>query len=135
MRDRLPTSNASTVDRRQFLGQATIVSGAAAAVSSTGLAPTLASDAATVVNGRIKQSIVFWCFNTAGEMWDAERTCQVARQLGVTSIELLGPEHWPTLKKHGLTCAIAPNGMPGAPFMRGFNNRKYHAEVIAPPPR
>ena len=64
-------------------------------------------------------------------MWDAERMCEVAGQLGVTSIELLGPEHWPTLKKHGLTCAMAPNGMPGAPFMRGFNNRKYHSEVIA----
>jgi sugar phosphate isomerase/epimerase len=131
MRDRPAASNTSAVDRRQFLGQATIVSGAAAAVGSTCLAPTLAADATTVVNVRIKQSIVFWCFNVAGEMWDAERTCQVARQLGVTSVELLGPEHWLSLKKHGLTCAIAPNGMPGAPFMRGFNNRKYHAEVIA----
>ena len=35
------------------------------------------------------------------------------------------------MKKHGLICAIAPNGMPGAPFMKGFNNPKYHEEVIA----
>ncbi len=40
------------------------------------------------------------------------------------------PEDWPTLRKHGLICAIAPNGMPGAPFMRGFNNPKFHEEVI-----
>src|SRR5262249_46230014 len=33
-------------------------------------------------------------------------------------------------KKFGLTCAIAPNGMPGAPFMKGFNNPRYHDEVI-----
>ena len=32
-------------------------------------------------------------------------------------------------------CAIAPNGMPGAPFMRGFNNPRYHEEVIATHPQ
>ncbi len=61
-----------------------------------------------MVNGRIKQSIVFWCFNVSGEKWDAERTCQVAKQLGVTSIEIIGPEHWPTLKKHGLDLRDCP---------------------------
>jgi hydroxypyruvate isomerase len=30
-----------------------------------------------------------------------------------------------------LICAIAPNGMPGMPFVRGFNNPRYHEEVIA----
>ena len=40
------------------------------------------------------------------------------------------PEHWATLKKNSLVCAIAPNGMPGAPFMRGFNNPKFHDEVV-----
>ncbi|MBS0204918.1 MAG: TIM barrel protein [Planctomycetes bacterium] len=91
----------------------------------------LAAEDKAVVNGRIQQSIVFWCFNVGGQEWDIERTCQVANGLGVKSIEICGPETWPTLKKHGLTCAIAPNGMPGAPFMKGFNNLKYHEEVIA----
>lgn len=81
--------------------------------------------------GRIKQSVVFWCFNIAGEKWDIERTCQVAQQLGCVSVELVEPQHWATLKKYGLVCAIAPNGMPGAPFVRGFNNLRYHDEVIA----
>ena len=91
----------------------------------------LAAEEKAVVNGRIQQSIVFWCFNVGGQQWDIERTCQVSKGLGVKSIEICGPETWPTLKKHGLTCAIAPNGMPGAPFMKGFNNLKYHEEVIA----
>ncbi len=81
-------------------------------------------------NGRVRQSIVFWCFNVAGENWSLERTCQVARELGCPSVEIVPPEEWATLRKHGLTCAIAPNGMPGAPFMRGFNNPKFHEEVI-----
>ena len=125
-----PTPGAA-VDRRHFLGQAAVATGAAAALSAANLTSTLAAEETGVVNGRIKQSIVFWCFNVAGEKWDVERTCQVAKQLGVKSIEIIEPQHWPTLKKHGMTCAIAPNGMPGAPFMRGFNNPKYHEEVIA----
>jgi hydroxypyruvate isomerase len=84
-----------------------------------------------VVNGRIKQSIVFWCFNTAGEMWGIDRACQVARRLGVTAMDSVAPELWPTLEKHGIRCALAPSGMPGAPWARGYNNPKYHAEVIA----
>jgi hydroxypyruvate isomerase len=81
------------------------------------------------VKGRIKQSVAFWCFKQAG--WDLDKTCQVARELGCRSVELLSPEDWPTLKRHGLVCAIASNGMPGAPFMRGFNNPRYHEEVVA----
>ena len=83
-----------------------------------------------MTKGRIKQSIVFWCFNTAGEEWDLEQTCQVALQLGCASVEVVEPVDWPTLKKHNLVCALAPNGMPGTPFVKGFNNPRYHDEVI-----
>jgi hydroxypyruvate isomerase len=83
------------------------------------------------LKGNINHSIVFWCFNAAGDNWDMDKTCEVAKQLGVKSIELSGPETWPTIKKHGLSCAIAMNGMPGAPFMKGFNNPRYQDEVIA----
>jgi hydroxypyruvate isomerase len=83
-----------------------------------------------MLKGRIKQSIVFWCFNARGEKWDIEKTCTVAKELGVPTLEITGPEHWPTMKKHGLGCALAPNGMPGAPFMKGFNNLDFHAENL-----
>jgi len=120
----------SEPNRRHFLGQAAVVAGAAA-IGAIGRASTLSAEGTAVTHGRIKQSIVFWCFNIAGDKWDIERTCQVAKELKVPSIEVVGPEAWPTLKKHGLTCALAPNGMPGAPFVKGFNNPKYHDEVIA----
>ncbi len=70
-------------------------------------------------------------FQCSSDKWNADQTCQVAKQLGCGSVELIGPEDWPTLQKHGLVCAIAPNGMPGAPFMKGLNNLKYHEEVIS----
>ncbi len=120
------------LSRRDALRHAAGAAGVAAAASLTGVA--LADDAKAkaggVTKGRIQQSIVHWCFSVAGEKWDVERTSQVAKQLGCKSVELVGPDAWPTLKKYGLTCAIAPNGMPGAPFVKGLNNPKYHEEVI-----
>ncbi len=80
--------------------------------------------------GNVKHSIVYWCFNTAGEKWDAETTCRVARDLGCVSVEIIEPEHWPTLKKYGLTCAIAPNGYPKTPFMYGLNNPRHSGDVV-----
>jgi sugar phosphate isomerase/epimerase len=114
------------VHRRQML------QGAVAAAALAQLPSTVhAAEGKAVTNGRIKQSIVYWCFNAMGDKWSAEKTCEIAKALGVPSIEIIAPEDWPTLKKHGLTCAIAPNGMPGAPFMKGFNNPAYHEQVVA----
>ena len=104
---------------------------AAGAAALAGASPrALAADEKAVTKGRIKQSIVFWCFNGFGDKWDMDKTCQVAKELGCVSVELMGLEDWGPLKKHGLTCAIAPNGMPGRPFVKGFNNPKYHEELI-----
>jgi sugar phosphate isomerase/epimerase len=116
--------------RRQIL-KGTVA--ASAAIAATTMGPTLMTTAEETkgkLKGRIKQSVVFWCFNARGEKWSAEKTCEVANELGVPALEVIGPEHWATLKKHGLVCALAPNGMPGAPFMRGFNNLKFHAENL-----
>jgi sugar phosphate isomerase/epimerase len=118
--------SASELGRRQLL-QGTIA--AAAATAIPGLAAA-SSDEPTLLRGRIRQSIVFWCFNSAGEKWDIERTCQVARQLGCVSVEICEPSAWPILHRYGLTCAIAPNGMPGG-FKRGFNNAAYRGELLA----
>jgi sugar phosphate isomerase/epimerase len=120
----------NSLNRRELLrtGAAT---GAAAALSAVVPVEGRGAEDKAVANGRIKQSIVFWCFNASGDKWDADTTCRHAKELGCVSVEIIEPEHWPILKKHGLICAIAPNGMPGAPFMKGFNNPRYHEEVIA----
>jgi hydroxypyruvate isomerase len=83
------------------------------------------------LKGRIQHSVVFWCFNAGGDNWTIDETCAHARSLGCRSVEVCGPETWDTLRKYGLTCALAPNGMPGAPFVKGLNNTAYHDEVIA----
>ena len=86
-----------------------------------------ASSGPAIKHGRIQQSIVQWCFQ---EYWNIDQLCGIAKSLGCKSVELCSPDDWPTLKKHGLTCAIAFNGMPMPPFVKGFNNPKFHAQLV-----
>ena len=110
------------VKRRDLMSATT----GAAALTAAGRVAT----ASVVAKGSIKQSMVAWCFGVMGDKWSTARQCQVANELGCLSVELTQPKEWPLLQKYGLTCAIAPNGMPGRPFIKGFNNPKYHEEVI-----
>ncbi len=85
-------------------------------------------DGKAVKNGRIRQSIVSWCF---APHWDVPRMIEVARSLGCDSIELIAPKHFPMLKENGLECAIASIDMgPEPAFVKGFNNPRYHDRVI-----
>ena len=119
MKNQLPS-----ISRRNLLQLA----GSAAALGATARTATAAKNKAGVPKGRINQSVVHWCWGTVG--WKETDTAKAAKDLGCKSVEIIGPEHWPMLKKHGLTCAIAPNGVEGPPFMRGFNNLDYHEMVI-----
>src|SRR5262249_51959546 len=82
------------------------------------------------MKGRINHSFVQWCYSMAGDKWSLDQLCEQAKSMGVKSIELVDAADWPTLKKHGLTCAIAFNNMPPPQFAKGFNNKKYHAQLI-----
>jgi hydroxypyruvate isomerase len=116
------------VHRRDFVkGAAGIAAAGAAGIGSASL---LRASEPVISKGRINQSIAYWCFNVAGEKWDVVQQCQVAKQLGCKSVELVDHEDFRILKKQGLVCAISPNGMPGAPFMTGLNNPRYQDEVI-----
>lgn len=112
-----PTS--VSVNRRQWLH---LASGAAAGACALAATDPIRAEKA-VTKGRIQQSIVQWCF---ADEWDMEQLCQIAVGLGCQSIELVGPEHWPTLKKHGLQCAISPSHL----FVQGMNNPRYQDGCI-----
>lgn len=77
----------------------------------------------------MKHAIAFWCFNLEGEKWSVEKTCEVANKLGCTALELIDPEHWNTLKQHGLICSLSFNGMPSL-FVEGFNNTAHHERLV-----
>jgi hydroxypyruvate isomerase len=79
-------------------------------------------------HGAIKQSVAQWCFGSVG--WSVADTVRAATSLGCPSVELVDPPDWDLLRDNDLVCAIALNGMPGAPFIKGLNNPAYHEEVI-----
>jgi len=104
-------------NRRHFLSAAAGLSAASAITAPA------AEKYYVAAKGRIKQSVVHWCFNPM----TVEELAMGAAQMGIKSVELVGPEHWPVLKKHGLTCAIA--GSHG--FAKGFAHPEEHAECLA----
>jgi hydroxypyruvate isomerase len=111
-------SGTAGASRRRLL-QAAAVATAAGIVR----APMQAQETNRVRDGRFKQSIVHWCYK---DTWSVEQLAPVAKQLGCHSIELVDPQHWPMLKRHGLTCAIA--GSHG--FTKGMNNPAHWGECI-----
>ncbi len=84
-----------------------------------------------VKNGRIKQSLAYWCLNATDWKWDCDRICDAAVSLGSLAVELVPPDLWPTVRQRGLQNALAHNGMPDPVFAKGLNNPRYHDEVIA----
>jgi hydroxypyruvate isomerase len=105
-----------------------VATGLACSPLLSALAQAPAQPGKVVERGRIKQSVCSWCFTSRGEKWSLEKLCHTTKALGVTSVELLGIQDFPTLQKHGLTCAMASNGMG---FPRGFNNPAHRDELVA----
>lgn len=79
---------------------------------------------------KLKHSVVGWCFRSHGEKWDIDTLCKKAKAAGCASVELVGPDDWPTLAKNGMSCAIGPSGTAQS-FMRAWNNKALHAELLA----
>ncbi len=114
--------------RRGMLKQTAAAGAAVAALGIETSAQETQSAERSVKNGRIKQSIVYWCFEP---YWDFPKAIKVAKQLGCVSIELMAPKFFPLLKQAGLTCAIGTIDMgTDPPFVKGFNNPKYWERVI-----
>jgi hydroxypyruvate isomerase len=104
----------------------------ASAGAATAMALTLSDSAAAkecsalkkrATKGRINQSVAYWCFQ---KYWTVEQTCQIAKDLGCKSVELVEPKDWPMLKKFGLVCALHGSHW----FDNGMNNPEYHDMCI-----
>ncbi len=66
----------------------------------------------------IQQSICWWCFADKGV--EPVELIRAAAEIGYAGIELVGQEHWPLIKEHGL--AIASMGGHGS-IQDGLNRR------------
>ena len=112
-----------TMSRRKLIQRV-----AGAAVTAAVVAPRLSAAAEggalyRARNNRINQSVVHWCFKPMS----VEELAVEAARMGCKSVELVGPEHWPTLRKHGMICAIS--GSHG--FAKGFAHKEEHEQCIA----
>ena len=77
------------------------------------------------LRGKVNHSVCRWCYNDI----PLDELCKAATKIGIASIELVGPDEWPTLKKYGLTSAL-PWGA-GKGITEGFNNPALHDELVA----
>jgi hydroxypyruvate isomerase len=76
-------------------------------------------------DGQINHSVCRWCFNGI----ELEALCEAAQDMGIKSVEIVGPKDWPTLKKYNLTCAMGTDSFASIP--NGFNDPKFHADLQA----
>ncbi|MFG0288525.1 MAG: hydroxypyruvate isomerase, partial [Rhodopirellula sp. JB044] len=98
-----------SVSRRSLLsrslataaGAATLAS-AGSAVAAESVADAPAPPSADAKKGRLNQSVCKWCYRELS----LEEMCQAATKFGLVGIDLLGPDDFPTLKKHGLVCTM-----------------------------
>jgi len=98
---------------------------AGAALSSTGGAARAQDTAGEApLKGRLRQSVCKWCYSKMS----LDDLCRHAAAIGLRSVELLGPDEWPVVKQHGLTCAMA-NGPSG--IGRGWNRPQDHDKLVA----
>jgi hydroxypyruvate isomerase len=113
------------MNRRDFLVTSAATAAAAPSVLQAGQPGASAAAAASPLKGRIKQSVCQWCF---GGM-PLEELCKNAKEIGLQSVELLGPDQWATVQKHGLTCAVGGT-VKSNPIHSGFNRTEHHDAII-----
>lgn len=82
-------------------------------------------EAMAPLKGNIKHSVCRWCYSKI----PLEELCKSASAMGITSIDLTGPEEWPIMKKYGLTSGLPWGAGKGIPD--GFNDPKFHDELVA----
>ncbi len=87
-----------------------------------------AADTASGMKGRVNHSVCKWCYAKV----PLEDLCKQSKDLGLNSIELLGPADWPMLKQYNLTCAMTTNpvvdGLGG--IAKAFNRVEHHDKLV-----
>ncbi|MEH3112796.1 hydroxypyruvate isomerase family protein [Pedobacter terrae] len=116
----------ANINRRNALKN--IVAGTAAVGVSSGLSALAMnkteSNEPLGLKGNINHAVCRWCFSS----FDVDTLCIEAKKIGIKGIDLVGPNDWPTLKKHGLESTMC-NGAE-INLVDGFNDEKFHEQLI-----
>ena len=103
------------------------VTGTTVALAATSLATRLkaADEAASpTLKGHINHSVCRWCYGKIS----LEDLCNASKAMGIQSIDLMEVQDFPTLKKHGLICAMV-SGVPGG-IGSGLNRVENHDKIV-----
>jgi hydroxypyruvate isomerase len=112
------------------------IAGSTAAVGAALTTPSLGQTAEgnDKLKGNIRHSVCKWCYGSIG----LDKLAAKAASLGMESVELLDPPDFPTMRKHGLSCAIVsfPTGTlkDGKTRVggigRAFNRLEHHDTLV-----
>ncbi len=76
------------------------------------------------LKGRINHSVCKWCYPKIS----LDDLCVAGKEMGLKSIDLLTVDDFPTLKRHGLVCAMV-SGVPGG-ITSGLNRLEHHDKIL-----
>ena len=82
----------------------------------------LADDSRARLKGNIHHSVSAWCYGSVR----LEGLCRFCKEIGIESVELIGPKNFDLIKKYDLTCAMCegPSSIPNG-WNRVENHEKY----------
>ena len=110
----------TSISRRSALKQTAVTGAAMLAMSRF----TEAVDVKERRKGNVNHSVCRWCYDKI----PLEDLCRASKEMGIQSVELQGPNEWPTIQKYGLTCAMA-NGA-GMGIEKGWNRLEHHDKLV-----
>ena len=80
------------------------------------------------LKGNIKHSVSRWCYQSI----PFEELCVAAKEMGIMSIELTGPEEWAILNKYGMTSAMGWGTWPKGTGLNNFFNNPKNNDALIP---
>jgi len=114
------------ISRRSALGKMAAGAAAASVAASLTKRMTAAETAAgAALKGRINHSVCKWCYPKVS----LEDLCTAGKEMGLQSVELLTVDDFPTLRKHGLICAMV-SGVPGG-ITDGLNRPENQERIVS----
>jgi hydroxypyruvate isomerase len=114
----------ASLTRRAMLARTAGLAGAATVLGAAA-APSLAEITKVVKKGRIKQSICRGCLRKAG--MDVEQMAATAAKMGILGLDLVQPQDWEVVKKHGLVATMVPGA---GSIKRGLNDKSMHGKFL-----
>lgn len=113
------------LDRRSLLRHSVTGAIGLAALPQLG-SRALADDAPAqqALKGNIHHSVARWTF----DFLSLEELCQLSTELGITAIDLVGPEEWPVLQRYGLDSSMC-NGAELS-LEDGWGDTRFHSALI-----